>query len=278
VVKLVGLLRARAYSPGRHADNDRIILMLTAARLEERGAVTQVVREEDVGSADLRGDAIFSMVQGPEATERLAAVERGGVLIVNSPRAVSACWRENLCPRLLPTGSFPESRITSTAALAAAPPRPAPDRPLWIKRTGVHAIDKGDVVLCRSRDEVAGAAGAMRERGIGRAVVQHHVHGDVIKFYGVAGTPFFRWYREADPAVSPAAFARARILCARAAGLLDLVVYGGDAVIAPDGRICLIDVNDWPSFASFREDAAQAIASALWERTQHEKPAAVGVR
>jgi len=38
-------------------------------------------------------------------------------------------------------------------------------------------------------------------------------------------------------------------------------VYGGDAIVTPAGEIVLLDVNAWPSFALYREEAAQRIAA-----------------
>ena len=38
-------------------------------------------------------------------------------------------------------------------------------------------------------------------------------------------------------------------------------IYGGDAIIRPDGRFFLIDFNDWPSFSSCTQAAAEAIAT-----------------
>ena len=48
-----------------------------------------------------------------------------------------------------------------------------------------------------------------------------------------------------------------------AAEALGLVIYGGDAIISPEGKITLIDLNDWPSFAPCRGAAASAIAKFL---------------
>ena len=49
----------------------------------------------------------------------------------------------------------------------------------------------------------------------------------------------------------------------RAAAALGLEVYGGDAIVTAEGRIVLIDVNAWPSFALYRDEAAPVIASYL---------------
>jgi len=54
---------------------------------------------------------------------------------------------------------------------------------------------------------------------------------------------------------------RLRAVASDAAQRLGLKVFGGDiALPAPDQPI-LIDLNDWPSFAPFRAEAASAIAS-----------------
>src|SRR5204862_346533 len=46
-------------------------------------------------------------------------------------------------------------------------------------------------------------------------------------------------------------------------------VFGGDVPFAEPHRAVLIDITDWPSFAPFREDAAQAIAAYITHRIAH---------
>jgi len=58
-------------------------------------------------------------------------------------------------------------------------------------------------------------------------------------------------------AFSSAALKRAADVAARAGGIY---VYGGDAVVEPDGSFSIIDFNDWPTFAPCRDVAAKAIA------------------
>jgi D-alanine-D-alanine ligase-like ATP-grasp enzyme len=63
----------------------------------------------------------------------------------------------------------------------------------------------------------------------------------------------------------------ARALCeiaCRAAAALGLEVWGGDAIVNPDGQMFVIDVNAWPSFALFREEAADHIAANLVARVR----------
>ena len=49
----------------------------------------------------------------------------------------------------------------------------------------------------------------------------------------------------------------------RLAFRVGITVYGGDAIVRPDGTFCLIDFNDWPSFAPCRNESAPHIAKAV---------------
>ena len=43
----------------------------------------------------------------------------------------------------------------------------------------------------------------------------------------------------------------------------EVEVFGGDAIITPEGKIYIIDINSWPSFARVRAEAAVQIARRL---------------
>ena len=149
--------------------------------------------------------------------------------------------------------------------------------PLWLKRGDVHASVSADVQRVESAAALARGLAGFASRGIAAAAVQAHCEGDEIKFYGVAPGRFFHWYYTGTPAgrpVDPAALAR---LAARAAAAAGLHVYGGDAIVAPDGALTLIDLNDWPSFAPCRDEAVAAIANLLEARAdavRHHRPLA----
>ena len=59
-----------------------------------------------------------------------------------------------------------------------------------------------------------------------------------------------------------------------AASALGVDVFGGDAIIRPDGQPVIIDLNAWPSYARYRDRAAEAIAGLLADRF-HRRPRAV---
>jgi glutathione synthase/RimK-type ligase-like ATP-grasp enzyme len=266
-VELTGILRASEFSPFQHAENDRLILEKTAACLRRMGCRTRLISEGQVGSVPLDATAVFSMCQGYRANRILARMAAQGLLVVNSPVAVQRCYRENLYPFLGPGFPLvPRTELVRTDR----PEGPGLDMvdagPVWIKRGDVHATQADDVVLAHDRRQCEEVVAGFWRRGIAMAAVQEHLEGQVVKFYGVRGTSFFRYYTEGDPKICPVAFSQARQGIERLARTLGLDVYGGDAVIGADGRILVIDVNDWPSFACFRADAAEAIARRILQR------------
>jgi hypothetical protein len=63
-----------------------------------------------------------------------------------------------------------------------------------------------------------------------------------------------------------------------AAAALGLEIFGGDAIIQPDGAPVIIDINAWPSYARYRDRAAQAIADLLTVRFQRRPRVVATVR
>ena len=114
-------------------------------------------------------------------------------------------------------------------------------------------------------------------RGIKRAVINVHLTGDLVKFYGVRGTPFFFWFYPFDEGHSKYGheaingksqgikfnIKQMKDICQRAAEELNVVIYGGDCIVSPEGEMRIIDFNDWPSFAPCRNEAAPHIAKAV---------------
>ena len=106
-------------------------------------------------------------------------------------------------------------------------------------------------------------------------MVSRHIVGDLVKFYGVQGQRFFRWYYPTDDGDTkfgcervngdaqhfPFNEWRLHEACARMAAITGLRVYGGDCIVRSDGTFAIIDFNDWPSFSRCREEAAEAIAA-----------------
>lgn len=251
--RAVGVYREERFSPGK-VEDDRGIIDLAAAELRRAGCEVSMVDGDRLPAlSEPFPTLVFAMCQSAEALRWLDVAERHSI-VVNTPAAIRGCYRVNLVERLaragVPQPRWQVARERFPAELGAGP---------WLKRGDVHAMEAGDVRRVRSEAEWSTITADFRKRGIREAIVQEHVAGAVYKFYGVAGG-FFRAFglpgRLEDAA---AELARA---AARAVGL---EVYGGDGVVAPDGSIALIDVNDWPSFSRCRADGGAAIGRRLIE-------------
>ena len=261
-----GIFREREHSPGRESD-DAEILKLTGKHLEALGfEVTFKTAEEALGMRHVRPRGVFLMCEQRPILDRLRDLELLGVPHVNGPKAVLNTYRDRMIA-LFNEANIPfiDSRVVPTGT---APDVGAP--PVWIKRADVHNTQDGDVTLAPTRDAASEALAALAARGIPRAVIQPHVDGDLVKFYGVGtgagptgGPPWFRSFYHRDQRLAGHPFDADQLArtVRRAAHALGLDVYGGDAIVTPASEIVLLDVNAWPSFALYREEAAQRIAT-----------------
>jgi CheY-like chemotaxis protein len=258
----LGIAREQVFSPGR-VDDDRAILDLVATFLRQRGHGVSVINlPTSEWPEPAPGTIVFAMCQGAEALSRLEGWDARGVRVVNRPRAILNCQRHRTIARLAGSAvAFPESLLVETADRIEAPPWIA--RGAWLKRGDVHATESDDVVFLDSEAALHNAINRFRARGIQRAVLQAHVPGSVLKFYGVRGRFFHCVAPRTGVAPGNALLQRLERLGQTAAAALDVEIYGGDCVWDAGGGLTLIDLNDWPSYASCRTDAAQAIAAYL---------------
>lgn len=262
-MNLLGIYREPANSPGRHRTNDVRILELVGQALERDGVGVQLASLEDARTLRRQVDAIFSMCQSASSLAELSEWSRQGHRILNPPEAARAVYRDRLYPRLREAGlPLPDCIYLPTDRLPAQDVLKRVFGPAgaWLKRADVHAMEPGDVVHVPDTERLKDALGAFRSRGLLQAVLQTHIDGDEVKFYGVAGGDFFWPFYPKESAGYPFDERALRALAEQAAQALGLAVYGGDAIVDPSGHLTLIDLNDWPSFAPCRGAAACAIA------------------
>ena len=263
-----GIFREREHSPGRESD-DTEILRLAAKGLEARGLqVTLKTADEVLDATELPARGIFLMCEQPGIIEHLRQLESRGLPHVNSPLAVLNTYRERMIAQLAEANvPFIESRLVATSGAADVT-----SFPVWVKRADVHNTQEGDVVFAESRAQLEEGLAALAQREIPRAVVQPHVAGDLVKFYGIGGAAgadggpsWFRWFYHKDQQVAGHGFDRVAFArtVRRAATALGLEIYGGDAIVTSSGDVVLLDVNAWPSFALYREEAGDRIAAHL---------------
>jgi len=251
------IAREEVYSPGK-VDADRAILEAVASHLARHRRV-RVIATESAPPQAPDAALVLAMCQGPLALARLRSWQRSGVRVVNTADAIEGCHRTRMLPALRRAAvAHPPSAIVATDGPCDAPEWARGG--VWVKRGDVHATHADDVVLVREVSGLRAVLDQFRRRGIERAALQQHVDGEVIKFYAVRGIFFAAFCDGAALALATderAAFVR---LAEAAAAALGLEVFGGDFIREANGRLWLIDLNDWPSYAPCRAAAAEAIA------------------
>jgi hypothetical protein len=265
----VGVLREPAHSPGRIED-DAAIMRSVGEALAERGFSVELVAADTVIEAPLAN--VFVMCERAMALDRLAAMEKAGSIVVNPPAAIRNTYRHRMVEL------FARHRVSAPVSWVVATDanKPRPADCAWVKRYDFHATQTDDVLYAASEVGWRDALSRFAERDIPFVIAQEHVAGDLVKFYGVRnslgtqGANWFQWFYHRDKGMLGHSFDPARLSKAGldAAAALGLEVFGGDAVIKADGEPMIIDLNAWPSYALYRDRAAEAIADCLTDRFQ----------
>ena len=276
-IKIAAVKRAGAFSPN-HIGNDTAILNIVAEQLRKRGCEVTVYSEEQLCDGQVNEKIIVDMCRERRSVEILQQKEDEGCLVINSGYGIENCTRERMTRILLGSNiAYPESIIVNTDEAVRDKLAKAGYTRCWIKRGDFHTMHKEDVSYVRHPEEAQEVLQEYFLRGIKRAVISKHLEGDLIKFYGIVGSPFFYWFypylseyskygleSENGPVHSlhfdEAAF---RKMCLEAADILDIKIFGGDCIVSPTGEVRIIDFNDWPSFAPCRAEAAPYIAKAI---------------
>ncbi len=276
-ITIAGIMRAGAYSPN-HIGNDTAIFNGTAEELRKRGCLVNVYSEEQFNKNGVDEPIIMAMCREQESISRLQQLEDQGRLVINSGYGIENCTRERMTRILLGNGiPYPDSLIVNTNENIKPMLHEAGFTSCWIKRGDFHAMHKEDVSYVRHADEAQEVLQEYFYRGINRAVINVHLVGDLIKFYGIRDTDYFYWFYPLDAGHSkygweavngvsrglPFDLSHLKEICNRAAEELNVVVYGGDCIVDEDGTVRIIDFNDWPSFAPCRNEAAPHIAKAI---------------
>lgn len=262
---ILAIGRAERFSPNS-VEKDAAILEGVADVLRHDGYVVETVGETALQPGPV-AEACLSMGRLPQTLAYLTQMQARGSVVVNSPAGIDLC-----CNR---------RRLTEALRMAGVPVAPAEgSHGYWLKRGSGVAESRHDVQFAATKADVAVVMEAMRRHGVDDIMVSAHVEGDLLKFYGVHGTGFFRYFYPGDDGVSKFGDERLngrphhyifdesalRLAAERASRVAGVDVYGGDCIVRADGSVCLIDFNDWPSFSRCRDEAAQAIAKLTADR------------
>lgn len=267
--KTLLIQRAACYSPNSE-EKDLAVLQEVSSLLEDATIISeddfvnrfstynQSVSSESVESVNVYCQ-IISMARSPKALDCLEQLEQSGIRVLNPSVGVRACQRSNV------------DKVMRENYLPLPPDKG--DDGYWVKRADTTAQSKEDVCFCHDWSEVEKIKSTFMQRGITDVVTQAHVKGDVVKFYGVEGTGFFRYYYSGDdtetkfgdeerngkPQYYSFSSSNLQADAEKLACLLQTPIYGGDAIVREDGSYVIIDFNDFPSFSKCRKDAAKAI-------------------
>ena len=276
-IEIAGIMRAGAYSPN-HIGNDAAIFNAAAEQLRKRGYVVNIYSEEQFKLNEIKENVILNMCREQSSIAKLQQLEDQGKLVINSGYGIENCTRERMTRILLGNNiPYPDSLIVDTNEAIKPLLKKSGFQSCWIKRGDFHAMHKEDVSYVRHPEEAQEVLQEYFLRGIKRAVINVHLTGDLVKFYGVRGTPFFFWFYPFDEGHSKYGheaingksqgikfnLKEIKNICQRAAEELNVVIYGGDCIVSPEGEMRIIDFNDWPSFAPCRNEAAPHIAKAV---------------
>uniref|UniRef100_UPI0025F6BFC3 hypothetical protein n=1 Tax=uncultured Prevotella sp. TaxID=159272 RepID=UPI0025F6BFC3 len=223
------------------------------------------VKEEQLDGLG-HADMILTMGRLDSTLRMLEQKQQQGTTVINSPHGVRSCARANI-DRVMRSNGIPVAPLTGNCGY-------------WIKRGDEAAQSKEDVVFAADEAEKDKKIEAFAARGIKNIVVTAHVKGDLVKFYGVRGTGFFKTYYPGDDGMSkfgdelvngkPAHYdfdtEKLKADAEKTAELIDIDIYGGDCIIREDGSYAIIDFNDWPSFSRCREEAADAMADVICKK------------
>ncbi|MDR1764330.1 MAG: NTP transferase domain-containing protein [Dysgonamonadaceae bacterium] len=280
-LNLLAVSREERFSPG-HIEDDEAILNSVIEALKTMDCEVERCSEKEFLTKNLDADLVFGMARDSLTVEKLQEVEQKGLRIVNSGFGIGNCIRENMAKHLIDNGiPYPKSIFISTDEDFVLPDDFKTDK-FWVKKSSYFA-DCEDVVFAHGKEQLVDVIKKFRECGIRYAVVNEHIEGDLLKFYGVADSGFFYWFYPTNKCISGLSLINGKALgtkfdvnnlelvCRKAAEILNIKIFGGDCIVRRDGTLCIIDFNDWPSFAVCRDEAAPAIANCIYESAKRKR-------
>lgn len=255
---VVAIYRAERFSPNS-VEKDRAIIEAVGKRLAQKGYEVEYISECELDESH-EADIYLSMGRLASTIDFLKHKEDEGAITINTAEGVESCSRSEI-DRIMRINGIPAAPMSGTDGY-------------WIKRGDEVAQSKDDVVYARNEEEKEARIKAFRQRGISDIVVTAHLKGDLVKFYGVQGTGFFRMFYPSDDgqykfedekmngSAHHYAFNSESLHrdAERLSSLTGAEIYGGDCIVGENGTYAIIDFNDWPSFSRCLNGAADAIA------------------
>ncbi len=255
----LGVYRESIFSPGKIRE-DAAILEATLTELSRKGYGIAAAEVRDLDRFPGRPAFVLTMAQSRRALDILERWEQQGTRVINSVSSVRNAYRKPLISLLAQARlPLPVSRIIPLEEVERSLSFEGPGV-YWLKRGDVHATRPEDVAKVTMKEELAPALRHFRSQKIDEVLVQEHVAGEAIKFYGVGKGRYFKAFLAANGEDITARMGSLSALARRSAETVGLEIYGGDCILTEKGEALLIDLNDWPSFSRCCLSAAEGIA------------------
>ena len=271
MTRIATIARNPIDSPNMTA-NDAAILQCVTAALAQRGAeVISIGDDEEIPAGT---QVVCTMSRTAATLERLRQAREQGIIVVNTPQAIANCSRRRFM-EILRRNDIPQPPFKT---VNDATEIDGNIFPCWIKKADGWSCHKDDVSYSQTTKEATATIEEMASRGITAYIQMQHCPGDIIKFYGI-GNNFFHYCYPASGKFGKEVIngktkyhhfdnAKLRSIAQKAALAIGLQIYGGDAIVTPQGDIFIIDINDFPSFTAIRETAAIEIANLIMNKTK----------
>lgn len=283
---IAAVYRSHEHSPNL-TDADSRIINAASIKLQERGYAIHRYTEAQFIETDITEPAIINMCRKPRSIEKLCRLEGEGKTVINSGHAIRKCTKRKLWE--ISTANNIETPATViVGSTDTTLPFSGTFRPCWLKLPDESVTDKDDIIYAGTPAEYREALTRYHSRAITEVLVCEHLEGDLLKFYAVSGDRYlYTLYpkqsgyskfgyeaNNSDVKFYPYKTERLKEICNIMSRETGITVFGGDCIITPDGKINIIDLNDWPSFSPCAEEASEAIAAAVAETietTQHAR-------
>lgn len=264
--------RAARFSPNS-VERDEAIFKTLLMELALQGRAVRAVDEDALPKVLADADLVVSMGRDAVTLHRLAELEAKGIPVLNSPTALLRNTRSHLNALIGKKGVGMRS-VYNTDNIAYIEQEVG--YPLWLKRGDAAAQAAGDVRFVENREQLTEGLRFFAENGYTDFLAMEHVPGDLIKFYGVADTAFFHYTQptlsggfskfglevhNGSPQGYPCNPEVLKNIADCIAQECNMPIYGGDTIVRQDGSFAIIDFNDFPSFGSCTQTAAQAVAA-----------------
>ncbi len=267
--KILCIKRLAEYSPNSQNKDEKIISQV-AERLQLEGIDVITVSESEINHSYPIYPFVISMARSERVVEILQHWQEKGSIVINSAISCLNCYRERQINILTKNNiPIPKTIIVPTNTPIKESIDFTNGRQYWIKRGDFQTTEPIDVIKVNSIDKANEILDNYQSRGIQSALISENIDGDIIKFYGISKTNWFSYtYPTLDKFNNAINTRKERIkidekqfitTCQKAALSLDLDIYGGDAAISTEGNFYIIDMNDFPSFSSCRDEAVENI-------------------